>query len=95
MSVVLVIDSPDGVTKKVLGSKALTLGRSSSCDMKLSDSMVSGKHLSISIGRDGKTLVKDLETTNGTFINGSKIMEAHLFLDDEITIGEIVIFLGA
>ncbi len=93
MPVVLVIENGDEVIKSKVGANPILLGRSSKCHLKLSDDQISGKHLSVSINKEGKTLVKDLETTNGTYLNGSKIMEAYLFLGDEIMIGEIRIFL--
>lgn len=95
MPVVLVIETEDQIVREQLSARPLVLGRSSKCHVKLDDGKVSGKHLSIAIGKNGKTIVKDLETTNGTFLNGSKIMECHLFLDDEITIGEVKIFIDA
>lgn len=95
MPIHLIIENEGSQQKVKITSKPLLLGRSSSCDLKLSDSQISGKHLQVLIGRDGKTIVKDLETTNGTFLNGSKIMESHLFLDDELTIGSIQIYLDS
>lgn len=95
MPVILIIESENKIVREQLTSRPLTLGRSSKCHVKLNDGKVSGSHLSIALGRDGKTHVKDLATTNGTFLNGSKVLECHLFLDDEITIGEIRIYLDA
>lgn len=93
MPVFIIIETKDESRKEKLTSQPLLIGRSSSCSIKLSDGQISGKHLQIYIGKDGKTIVKDLETTNGTFLNGSKIMESHLFLDDELKIGDVIMYL--
>jgi pSer/pThr/pTyr-binding forkhead associated (FHA) protein len=89
MSVIVVIQTEGNRIKKQITGAHLYLGRSSSCGVKLTDSKVSGKHLSIHISPSGVCLVKDLDTTNGTFINGSKVDETYLYIDDEITIGEV------
>lgn len=89
MSVIVEIQMEGNRVKKQITGAPLILGRSSSCGVKLTDSKVSGKHLSIQISPSGITLIKDLGTTNGTFINGSNVDEAFLYLKDEVAIGEI------
>ncbi|MFT6068668.1 MAG: pSer/pThr/pTyr-binding forkhead associated (FHA) protein [Bacteriovoracaceae bacterium] len=89
MAVIVVICSEGERIKKQISATPLVLGRSSSCGVKLVDSKVSGKHLTIQIGKDGVTLFKDLGTTNGTFLNGSNIEEGFLYINDEIAIGEV------
>ena len=93
MPIILVIQNGEEKIRTKIGAAPIMLGRSSKCHLKLSDGQISGRHLSVAVGKDGKTIVKDLETTNGTYLNGSKIMEAHLFLEDELMIGEIRIYL--
>ena len=46
----------------------LTIGRSSSCDVVLDDHRVSSRHAWVGIV-DGKAVLRDLDSTNGTFIN--------------------------
>ena len=89
MPVIVVIQTAEERIKKQITGTPLLLGRSSSCAIKLTDSKVSGKHLSIQISSNGVTLIKDLGTTNGTFLNGSNVDEAFLYVGDEISIGEI------
>ncbi|MBK23900.1 MAG: hypothetical protein CME70_07840 [Halobacteriovorax sp.] len=93
MPIILVIQNGEESIKTRIGANSIVLGRSSKCHVKLTDSQISGRHLSVVVNKEGRTLVKDLETTNGTYLNGSKIMEAYLYLEDEISIGEIRIFL--
>ena len=49
------------------------IGRALDCDITLDDSMVSRRHASVCKGRDGKILIKDLGSSNGTYVNGRRI----------------------
>lgn len=75
------------VHELILDKSIKTIGRSSSCDIKLSDDHVSGKHLALKKTEQGKIIVKDLGSTNGTFINQSAISESLLRINDVLTIG--------
>jgi pSer/pThr/pTyr-binding forkhead associated (FHA) protein len=88
MAIVLIIRE-GGTTKKVrLTSKPLIAGRSSKSPLQINDGLCSGQHCAFVINKDSRVLVKDLESTNGTFLNDCKIMDSHIMLDDVIKIGE-------
>lgn len=53
----------------------VTIGRDSSCDIAIPILAVSRKHAVVSRTADGYT-VKDLDSTNGTFVNGQRIRGA-------------------
>ena len=55
-----------------LGDRPLTIGRQSDCSIPLNDQNVSRRHAEIIPGR-GAYLVKDLGSTNGTMVNGTRI----------------------
>ena len=65
-----------------------TFGRQSSCDVQIMDGMASREHFAIR--RDDRlfTLI-DLESRNGTKVNGRKVSERQLEFDDRITVGEV------
>ncbi len=66
----------------------LTIGRTGPADIQLSDAGLS--RVNTTIFRDGeKVLVVDENSTNGTFINGSRVSGAPLLLydGDEIKLG--------
>ena len=50
----------------------LTIGRADGCRIRLDDSFTSQLHARV-FSRDGQFFVEDLGSTNGTFVNGSKI----------------------
>ena len=64
----------------------LTLGRDSASDVSLEDPKVSRRHAQLEV-RAGQLYVRDLGSTNGTFVNSRLIQEERLELGDVITIG--------
>ena len=72
----------------------ITLGRRSTNDVCIPDLSVSGSHASISF-KDGQTILEDLNSTNGTYVNGQVIQRAVLQPDDEVIIGKILLNLVA
>lgn len=93
MSVILCIEENGKIRKVPLGLKAIFLGRATGCHIQLDDPMTSSKHLAIKIGKEGKAVVKDLESTNGTYLNDYRIMESYIYLEDEIKVGNVKIWI--
>jgi len=61
----------------------MVLGRSNECDITLSVSHLSRKHAELSV-IGNKLMVKDLDSANGTFVNGKRITEDTLKKGDEL-----------
>ncbi len=60
-----------------------TLGRSTSCDLVVEGTLISRLHATIT--RHGPRYhLKDAESRNGTFVNGSRINGAHLLDNDDL-----------
>lgn len=74
-----------------VGDDPLTIGRLPECDIVLADSKVSRRHAEIR--RDGASVVSvvDLNSTNGTLVNGAGVRERVLTDGDEITVGGTVL----
>lgn len=68
----------------------LLIGRQSDCDVTLTRSKkVSRRHCCIA-QVNSQFLIRDLGSTNGVFVNGSRIStETRLRLGDEVTIGDV------
>ena len=60
-----------------------TIGRSADCDISLAAAHLSRRHAQLSIV-DGALYVKDLDSANGTFLNGKQVMEARVKRGDEL-----------
>ncbi|MBQ1443132.1 MAG: DUF3662 and FHA domain-containing protein [Renibacterium sp.] len=70
-----------------LNASSITLGRSSEADILVDDTGVSRKHLEIRLD-DGQGTAVDLGSTNGSFLNGSRINGSLALRDgDVLTIG--------
>jgi len=67
------------------------LGRAQEADVAINDNRISRRHVSITVNR-GESTLRDLGSTNGTFVNGKRI-EAHILKDgDKIQISSSTIF---
>lgn len=68
--------------------KVIVIGSHPNCDVVLKDPMVERQHIQIVQKEDGKCSVVDLQTTNGTYVNGARIShEVPLQPNDTIRIG--------
>jgi hypothetical protein len=73
-----------------LAKDALSIGRLDSCDIVLSDAGVSRKHAEVR--REGdEWVVVDLNSTNGTVVNGRAVRRHRLAEGDRIEVGETTI----
>jgi len=73
-----------------LSPRKMLIGRTRRCDILIRDSSVSRKHASIE-RKDRRFLLQDLESTNGTLVNGELIDVRALHHGDEIRIGRTVL----
>jgi EmrB/QacA subfamily drug resistance transporter len=81
-----------GSTAVVVGNSA-TIGREPECDLQVLDSEVSRVHAKVTV-RDGVAVIDDLHSSNGTYVDGERILERQtLAPDDRIQIGEATIVL--
>lgn len=71
-------------------SAAVTLGRSDENSLPLADRFVSSRHALICL-RDGRRMLMDRGSTNGTFVNGERVeAEVELKSGDRIALGNTV-----
>src|SRR5262245_55834342 len=86
----LVIKAPYRDEHVARSDKPLTFGSAPSCDLVLSDKTVSRRHaMALLEGHD--VLVRDLGSTNGSFIQGSRFKEITVGFGAEIKLGRTVI----
>lgn len=55
--------------------KTIKVGRSSSNDFVVNESIVSGQHAIINVDDSGEVTIRDLNSTNGTFVDGKRIAD--------------------
>ena len=66
------------------------IGTSQLCDIVVEDEYVSSKHCKLSL-RDNEWELEDLESTNGTFVNGDRVTKVcKIHQNDQVTLGRAV-----
>ncbi|MCR4316023.1 MAG: FHA domain-containing protein [Planctomycetes bacterium] len=79
----------DGTVFEVeLGDKAYVIGRGDDADIKIEEPVASRKHCQIEPTVDGFFKIVDLQSRNGTYLNGRKISSSVLREGDVIKVGE-------
>jgi len=87
----LLIDSGIVVKKLPLVKGYYVIGRADDADLIISNKDVSRHHAAVNY--DGADfIIKDLNSTNGTFVNSRKIVKHNLQPGDEISVGDYSIF---
>lgn len=66
--------------------QTITIGRALDADLRLPDGLTSRRHAEITVV-DGQVVVEDLESANGTFVNGCRVRRALLRAGDRLLIG--------
>jgi len=69
--------------------RTLVVGRGVSSDIAIYDPTISRRHAELTVGPDG-VQVRDLGSSNGTCINGSRITAGRLNPNDSITFGKVL-----
>jgi hypothetical protein len=64
----------------------LLIGRSSACQIVLGDDTVSRRHAELRF-EDGRWLLRDLGSSNGTYVNGRLVTEAEVRAGDVVHLG--------
>lgn len=89
MTVALVTFGKSGVRKQfAIESGSTVIGRKIDADLRIPLAEISRAHCEVSVSGDEVTL-RDLESSNGTFLNGEQIREHALKAGDHIKLGPI------
>ena len=86
----LVCESATNGPKDVSIGTGITLGRAGDCGFVIDDAAASRRHVMIS-HRSGQYFWRDLGSTNGTLLNGAKMLEGLLKNGDRLQIGETIL----
>jgi pSer/pThr/pTyr-binding forkhead associated (FHA) protein len=81
---------PTGEEKKFrLEKQKITIGRGLNVDLTIRDRLASRLHCSLEF-KDGAWHVHDMNSRNGTYVNGRQVKSAQLAVGDRIRIGDTV-----
>jgi len=82
-------DATPEKTFRILPGGARTLGRATGADFILDAPLVSRVHCRLTAMPDGTLEVRDLQSTNGTFINGARVETGRLSSGDRLGVGRV------
>src|SRR5262245_53041104 len=85
-----IVKGPDRGASVRLGPNKIRVGTAAGCDVRLGDATVSRLHCEIHLQRTG-IRVTDLDSTNGTFVEGVRVFDAELPSGGLVSIGETVL----
>ena len=71
---------------KIAEGVEYTIGRSPGADMVVDDAQCSGRHAVI-ILRGNRCTIRDLDSANGTFVNGEHVSQAEIHTGDRLRLG--------
>jgi hypothetical protein len=78
--------SSNGLPDIVIDRPLIVVGRHRTCDERLDSSRVSRHHCCLVVAGEAGLLVRDLGSTNGTWINGRQIVDGRLHPGDELAV---------
>lgn len=90
MANITVIFNNETVTRRELDKPVCVIGRTEDCDLQIDNLGISRNHARI-LCTDGAYFVEDMNSSNGTFVNGQRVQRVQLNEGDEIVIGKYVI----
>ena len=94
MLTLLIIQGPDKGRRFELPDTTTLVGRDSR-QLPLTDNTVSRRHCEL-VPDDGEWLVRDIASSNGTFVNGVKVKERlYLKVGDQVRVGRTLMVFGA
>jgi pSer/pThr/pTyr-binding forkhead associated (FHA) protein len=84
----LTSEQPEQVFR-ILPGGVRTIGRATGADFIVDAALVSRVHCRLTALPDGELEVRDLDSTNGTFVNGERVDRARLADGDRLQVGRL------
>ena len=76
-------------TFRILPGVVRTLGRATGADFILDEALVSRVHCRLTALKSGELELHDLESTNGTYVNGRRVERVRLDSGDVVQVGRM------
>ena len=84
-----VTDGQPEKTFRILPGNVRTIGRATGADFIVDAALVSRVHCRVTALAGGELEINDLESTNGTYVNGQRIETARLAPGDKLQVGRV------
>jgi putative serine protease PepD len=78
-------------TKIRVTGETFLIGRDDTCDLSLRDAKISRRHAVLALRPEGTATLRDLGSSNGTYVNGQRVESAVLAGREQIQVGETVL----
>lgn len=82
-------DDPEPLMFRLLPGAVKTIGRAARADFIVDRALVSRLHCRLTLSAAGTLLLEDLESTNGTFLNGERVERTPVSPGDLIKVGRV------
>ncbi|MBA3659629.1 MAG: FHA domain-containing protein [Gemmatimonadales bacterium] len=82
------VSTTGGQSYELAPGRSLVIGRGLNTDLALHDPTISRRHAELTVV-EGEVQVRDLGSSNGTWINGRRVSAAQLRANDSITFGKV------
>ena len=86
-------EGQEALTFRLSPGAIKTVGRAPSADLIVEAALVSRLHCRLEAGDETLSVV-DLESTNGTYVNGGRVNQAHMIAGDRLKVGRIEFRVG-
>lgn len=86
-------DAGEAITFRLSPGSMKTVGRAAGADLIVEAALVSRLHCRLEAGDETLSVV-DLESTNGTFVNGGRVTRAILIPGDRLKVGRVEFRVG-
>jgi hypothetical protein len=89
MAIVIELISGNRVSKYCVADEfPFTIGRGYQCDMHIDDAYVEPEHLIVSIDEGNQIIIEDLNSQNGSKVNGKRVTSSPVKETDNVVIGK-------
>jgi pSer/pThr/pTyr-binding forkhead associated (FHA) protein len=89
MWILRTIGRPNESTFRLLSDSTKTIGRATGADFIIDEALVSRVHCRVQVNLSDDLDLTDLGSTNGLFVNGTRITTARLVPGDRIKVGRV------
>ena len=92
MWILKTLDAPEGAgpfTFRMTPGSIKTLGRAARADFVVDAPLVSRFHCRFTVSGEGGLLLEDLESTNGTLVNDTRVERVTLTQGDRVRVGRV------
>ncbi|MEE8169017.1 MAG: FHA domain-containing protein [Phycisphaerae bacterium] len=90
MAVLIVTSGKNSGARFELSDRPMICGREPGLDISLADPQVSRRHFEITLV-DGRHHVRELQSKNGVFVNGSQVAQSRLEDGDNVQVGDTIL----